>query len=143
MRAAGRRLTLDDLNHGIIRKEFGESRTHFALVCAAISCPSLRSEAYTGARLVEQLDDQARKFLRGSPTKNRVERRVLFLSPIITAYRSDFGVTPTPQGLGRALAPWFDGADKEMLLNGQFFIRETAFDWTLNSQAKAKILGLM
>ncbi|MEQ1692721.1 MAG: DUF547 domain-containing protein, partial [Gemmatimonas sp.] len=83
VRAAGRRLTLDDVNHGIIRKEFGEPRTHFALVCAAMGCPPLRSEAYSGAKLVDQLNDQSRRFLRESPTKNRLERRVLFLSPII------------------------------------------------------------
>ena len=143
VRAAGRRLTLDDVNHGIIRKEFGEPRAHFAIVCAAIGCPPLRSEAYTGARLVDQLEDQSRRFLRESPTKNRIERRGLFLSPIIVAYRTDFSVTPTPQGLGKALAPWFSGADRELLLAGRFFIRETPFDWTLNSQAQGKIRGLM
>ncbi|MBL0173605.1 MAG: DUF547 domain-containing protein [Gemmatimonadaceae bacterium] len=141
VRAAGRRLTLDDVNHGIIRKEFGEPRIHFALVCAAMGCPPLRSEAYTGARLVDQLNDQSRRFLRESPAKNRFERRVLFLSPILTAYRTDFG--PTTQDLSRALAPWFDGADKDLMMKGRVFIRETPFDWTLNSQAKAKARGLM
>ena len=141
VRAAGKRLTLDEVNHGIIRKEFGEPRIHFALVCAAIGCPPLRSEAYTGARLVDQLNDQTRIFLRESPGKNRMQRRTLFLSPILAAYRSDFG--PTAQDLGRALAPWFTGADKDMLMKGRVIIRETPFDWTLNSQAKAKGLGLL
>ena len=140
VRAAGRRLSLDEVSHGIIRKEFGEPRIHFALVCAAMSCPPLRSEAYTGARLVEQLNDQSRRFLRESPTKNRFERRVLYVSPILTAYRSDFG--PTPQDLGRALAPWFEGANKERLMKGHALIRATSFDWTLNSQANAKARGL-
>jgi hypothetical protein len=143
VRAAGRRLTLDEVNHGIIRKEFGEPRAHFAIVCAAMGCPPLRSEAYTGARLVDQLEDQSRRFLRESPSKNRLERRVLFLSPIIIAYRTDFAVTPTPQALGKALAPWFSGADREAILAGRVFIRETAFDWTLNSQALGKVRGLM
>jgi hypothetical protein len=68
---------------------------------------------------------------------------VLFLSPIIIAYRTDFAVTPTPQALGKALAPWFSGADREAILAGRVFIRETAFDWTLNSQALGKVRGLM
>lgn len=143
VRAAGRRLTLDEVNHGIIRKEFGEPRSHFAVVCAAIGCPPLRSEAYTGAKLVDQLEDQSRRFLRESPSKNRVERRMFSLSPIILAYRSDFAATPTPQGLGKALAAWYSGADRETLLAGRFFIRATPFDWTLNSQQQGKVRGLM
>lgn len=67
-----------------------------------MSCPPLRSEAYTGARLVEQLNDQSRRFLRESPTKNRFERRVLYVSPILTAYRSDFDWTLNSQANAKA-----------------------------------------
>src|SRR5688572_12953552 len=41
---------LDEIEQKIIRPEFREPRIHFALVCAAMGCPPLRSEAYTGAR---------------------------------------------------------------------------------------------
>ena len=60
VRAAGRELTLDEVEHEIVRKEFREPRIHFALVCAALSCPPLRREAYVGARLDAQLEEQAR-----------------------------------------------------------------------------------
>ena len=51
--------TLDEIEHEIIRERFDEPRVHYALVCAAKSCPQLRREAYTAPRLDAQLDDQA------------------------------------------------------------------------------------
>lgn len=139
--AAGRHLTLDDVDHTIIRREFGEPRIHFVLTCAAIGCPPLRSEAYTGERLVEQLNDQARRFLGESPTKNRIELRVFNLSPILVAYSSDFGATS--KDLALAVAPYMKGVDSTMLKPQRVFIRPTRFDWTLNSQAKARAKGLL
>ncbi|MCB9898795.1 MAG: DUF547 domain-containing protein [Planctomycetes bacterium] len=61
-RAAGRKLSLDQIEHEILRK-MGEPRIHFAIVCASKSCPDLRAEAYVAERLDEQLDDAVRRFL--------------------------------------------------------------------------------
>jgi hypothetical protein len=61
--AAGRRLSLDDIEHRIVRPQFADPRVHVALVCAAHSCPPLRGEPYRAAALSAQLDDQARRFL--------------------------------------------------------------------------------
>ena len=112
VRAAGRTLTLDEVEHQVIRKEFHEPRIHFALVCAAVSCPPLRREAYTGGRLDEQLDAQARAFL-ASPERNRVDAasRTVFLSPVFGWYREDFG--GTDEALGRLLAPLLPGRPRE------------------------------
>lgn len=52
--------SLNQIEHELIRPKFAEPRVHFALVCAAIGCPPLRNEAYTGSRLEEQLTDQSR-----------------------------------------------------------------------------------
>jgi hypothetical protein len=52
--------SLNEIEHEQIRPKFAEPRIHFALVCAAIGCPPLRSEAYDAKRLDEQLDDQMR-----------------------------------------------------------------------------------
>jgi len=52
--------SLNQIEHELIRPKFAEPRVHFALVCAAIGCPPLRPEAYTGSRLEEQLADQSR-----------------------------------------------------------------------------------
>ncbi|MFQ5990655.1 MAG: DUF547 domain-containing protein, partial [Candidatus Methylomirabilales bacterium] len=43
---AGKEYALDDIEHGILRKEFQQPRVHFAIVCASLSCPDLRTEPY-------------------------------------------------------------------------------------------------
>ncbi|MEO6246071.1 MAG: DUF547 domain-containing protein, partial [Opitutaceae bacterium] len=72
VRLFGKVTTLDHLEHGLIRKDYAEPRTHFALVCAARGCPPLRAGAFVGARLDTQLDEQGKIFL-GQVEKNRVD----------------------------------------------------------------------
>ena len=83
---------LDDIEHGILRKYFDEPRIHFALVCAARSCPPLRQEAYTGIKLDKQLTDQAIKFL-SDTTKNQLHPDHLLISSIFNWYSEDFTKT--------------------------------------------------
>lgn len=140
--AGGRRYHLDNVEHDIIRKLFKEPRIHFALVCAAMGCPALRSEAYTGAKLEKQLASQAYAFLLSSPEKNRVDvaSGIVHLSPILDWYREDFGGSDAE--LGRYLAGFHPpGPAKALLLSGSFKIESTPYDWTLNSQQKARELA--
>ena len=58
----GKKMNLNDIEHGIIRKEFKEPRIHFAVNCASLSCPPLRNEAFTASQLDEQLSDQTKFF---------------------------------------------------------------------------------
>jgi len=84
--------SLNNIEHKIIRPEFKDFRIHFALVCAAKSCPALRSEAYEGSQLDQQLDDQAKLFLSDN-SKNRfdVVTRKASISKIFDWYQKDFG----------------------------------------------------
>jgi hypothetical protein len=133
---------LDEIEQDIIRPRFREPRIHFALVCAAMGCPPLRSEAFVGARLSEQLDDQARTFLLRSPTKNRVDvaGRTVHLSPIFVEFRDyieDFG--GSKPAVGRYVARWFPaGPERTLLETGPFDVVVTEYDWTLNSQENAR-----
>lgn len=133
---------LDEIEQGIIRPTYQEPRIHFALVCAAMGCPPLRSEAYVGARLEAQLEDQGRVFVTTQPAKNRVDvaSRTVYLSPIFLSFRDyikDFGGSQA--AAGRYLARYFpDGAEKTLLQSGSFKARETVYDWTLNSQANGR-----
>jgi uncharacterized membrane protein YdjX (TVP38/TMEM64 family) len=132
VRAGGQVLTLDDVEHRIIRPQFKDPRVHVALVCAALGCPPLRSEAYDGARINEQLDDQARRFL-GQHGKNRVDvaSRTVFGSPIFTWYREDFGGSLA--GVGAFWARFLpSGADRDLVLGGAFAWKDTDYDWSLN-----------
>jgi hypothetical protein len=140
VKAGGQVYHLDNVEHDIIRKQFREPRIHFALVCAALGCPPLRSEAYTGARLEDQLADQARIFLRESPAKNRVAvaEGIVYASPILVEwYREDFG--GTPEAVGKYLAGFYpEGPERSLLLSGAFKLEATDYDWTLNSREKGR-----
>jgi len=62
-KAVGKMVTLDEIEHQILRKNFNEPRIHMAIVCASISCPDLSDEAYTPERLEEQLAEASRNFV--------------------------------------------------------------------------------
>ncbi len=88
---AGSKYSLNKIEHAVIRKQFDEPRIHMALVCAAKSCPPLRSEAYEGKRLDAQLNDSAKRFL-ADTTRNRFDRttNTLYLSELFSWYGEDF-----------------------------------------------------
>lgn len=132
--------TLDNIEHDIIRPTYNEPRIHFALVCAAMGCPPLRSEAFTGARLDAQLDDQAKIFLLRSPQKNRVDvaNRTFYHSMIFGYYKQDFG--GSLKTAGAYVARWYPAGspERQLLERGDFTAVETEYDWTLNSQQQAR-----
>ena len=82
-------MDLNNIEHGIIRKQFKEPRIHFALVCAAKSCPPLRNEAYVASRLSAQLNDQGKKFI-NDPSKNKISANSITISKILNWYGGDF-----------------------------------------------------
>ena len=130
-----RTMTLDDLEHKMIRVQFAEPRVHFALVCAARGCPSLRSEAYLGERLDAQLDDQARKFL-ADPRKNRVDAadRLVHLSPIFKWYGVDF--EKKAGSVLAAVKSYWPGNEAAVFDHADFSIHYTDYDWSLNDAGK-------
>lgn len=85
----GKKMDLNNIEHGIIRKDFGEPRIHFALVCAAKSCPPLRNEAFEASKLSKQLDEQGVAFLNDS-FKNQVSEKSAKLSNLFKWYGGDF-----------------------------------------------------
>lgn len=89
---SGKEYSLNDIEHKILRKKFDDNRIHFAIVCASISCPILRNEAYTAAQLENQLQDQAMIFF-NDETKNvfDVKNKVAHLSKILDWFSEDFG----------------------------------------------------
>jgi hypothetical protein len=129
----GAEMSLNHIEHGIIRKQFNDPRIHFALVCAAVSCPPLRSEAFEGYKLDVQLDDQGKTFL-GDKSKNyfEVDKKIAHLTKILEWYGSDFGATSSeillrikpflPPEIGSAIGKNPD----------QWRIVYNDYDWTLN-----------
>ena len=130
VRIYGETLSLDTLEHQLIRRNYREPRIHFALVCAAKGCPPLRAEAFVGARLEAQLNEQSQAFLRDT-SKNRieVEAKTIFLSPIFKWYQEDFD-----RHAGSVLAALKPHWPELPTVTDGFRIRFTEYDWTLNDR---------
>ena len=117
----GKKITLNQLEHGIIRKQYNEPRIHMALVCAAKSCPPLRSEVYTAEKLNAQLDDQSKKFLLSSSglVINR-SKGAAEISKIFKWYKKDF--TSVPDFIEKHSGKSLKGLK----------IKYLTYDWSLN-----------
>ena len=146
----GQNLTLGHIEHKILRVKFDEPGIHVAMVCAAIGCPPLRNEPYTGDKLQEQLGDQARRFL-ANPAKFKIERanHRIYLSPIFKWFAADFTNKNTPQkSIGRHkkeqsavlnyIASYLDKDRKDYVFSGKFKIKYLKYDWSLNEQQTKK-----
>jgi hypothetical protein len=133
----GKTRSLDEIEHELIRGEQGyqEPRVHFALNCASIGCPALRAEAYSGAKLEQQLDDAQQHFL-ADRSRNRLSGDSLQVSSIFKWYRADF--EQNGQSLASYLALQANALDlnqsqRQQLLDGQIEIEFLDYDWRLNS----------
>ncbi len=128
----GKKVSLEHIEHGILRKQYSNPAIHFALVCAAKGCPPLRSEAYRADKLEKQLSEQGRTFL-SNPLKNRVDapNRRVYLSPIFKWFAAD-----SEKKSGSVLAylkPLFPKEQSKRLAD-DFTIEYTDDDWSLNQQ---------
>jgi hypothetical protein len=134
VRIGGTGLSLDDIEHAIMRPIFKDPRVHYALNCASIGCPNLGVEAFTGARLNEQLEAAARAYV-NSRRGVAVEGERIVISSIYVWYKDDFG-----------------GSDKSVLdhlrryavpalarkLAGVSSLREHIYDWGVNEASSQK-----
>ncbi|MCD4779740.1 MAG: DUF547 domain-containing protein [Candidatus Omnitrophica bacterium] len=130
-----KKYSLNQIKHQIIRKRFNEPRIHFALVCAAKSCPPLRSEAYQADKLNEQLSDQAFRFL-NDPSQNGIDlnNKEIYLSGILKWYMIDSA--RDKYGLVKYVLPYWPinmrqavGVDVR-----SWTIRFVEYDWALNER---------
>jgi hypothetical protein len=132
-KAMGKPVSLDEIEHDNLRANYKDARVHFALVCGAVSCPFLRSEAYTAARLYEQLDAQGRQF-HSDPFRNRFDdqKKILYLSKIFDWFSGDF----KRDGGGKAyeFIRKFMPAAMAAKAGVNPAIEYIAYDWSLNSK---------
>lgn len=147
-KAAGRMLTLDEIEHKILRKEFDEPRIHTAINCASIGCPDLKAEPYTPLGLEEQLSQASAVFINNSAKGLEINAeggRVRF-SKIFKWFGEDF-VDEYGEGyefegrsekenaiLNFALIYLDDGDKKEFLKRNGFSMGWLGYDWQLNER---------
>ena len=124
----GKALSLDNIEHDILRKVWHDPRVHYAVNCASMSCPNLMGKAFTGASLDKMLTQGARDYVI-HPRGVKVDRGKVYLSQIFDWYRKDFG-TSDAEVLGH-IAGYAAPALKAQL-QGVTRIAGYDYDWSLN-----------
>lgn len=117
---------LNNIEHGIIRKDFEEARIHFAVNCASKSCPKLLNEAFTAERLDEQLDQVARSFI-NNPLKNKISADNAELSSIFSWFRGDFTKSKEINNIRDFINQY-----SNTKINNDAKISYLDYDWTVN-----------
>lgn len=130
---ANRRLSPDDIEHKILRKQFKDPRIHFAIICASRGCPPLPRVAYTEANVQTRLEEETKSYL-NSARGTRINRstNTLYVSKLFDWFSDDF-----IQKRGSAISfmrPYLDG-EVLSFLDGKPKISYLKYDWTLNAQA--------
>ena len=126
-RVAGIELTLNDIEHRILRPLWRDKRIHYAVNCASLGCPNLADEAYDERDIEAQLDSAAREFIRSSKGVN-LSGNTLTLSSIYDWYADDFG---TQKQLLDHLRNFLDKEAAHNLANFKGHIRYD-YNWALN-----------
>ena len=131
----GTKLSLATIENRILRKDLREPRVHFALVCAATSCPPLKQGLYTAERIHAELDNAAQQFIR-SPAGVLVEREThtLWLSRIFKWYHGDF--ERAAGSVLKYVRPYLSADDQAYLdrHEPQVRLRYFNYNWQLNGQ---------
>ncbi|MBD0314873.1 MAG: DUF547 domain-containing protein [Microcoleus sp. T3-bin5] len=124
----GKKYSLNQIEHAILRPEFAEPRIHFALVCASVGCPLLRRGAYFPESVRTQLEADASRFIH-NPDKVRydAQKKTLYLSKIFKWYEEDFvkAAGSVAEYVGRYLGP-------EAAVGDGWAIVFLPYDWNLN-----------
>ncbi|WP_017324852.1 DUF547 domain-containing protein [Synechococcus sp. PCC 7336] len=141
--------TLNNIEHDVLRVDFDEPRIHAALVCAAVSCPPLRTEPFTGENLDAQLDDQVEQWL-AKEDGLRIDREegVVYLSKIFDWFTVDwvpsygldegdnrFTGNDKERAVLNFVAGYVNESDREFLEAGDYRIQYFDYDWSLNIQS--------
>ncbi len=134
--AAGTRVSLDEIEHKILRKEFAEPRIHFAIVCASIGCPDLDNKAFEAENIGQHLDERARLFFTQSKNFKLQEKGAgvtITLSRIMDWFKNDFG--DTKEKRLTFLKGYLKEKEVKMLKAAQSVdIKFLKYDWTLNKK---------
>ncbi|RKF19558.1 DUF547 domain-containing protein [Alginatibacterium sediminis] len=128
----GQNVSLDHIEHTLIRGEFSEPRIHVAVVCASKGCPPLQNKAFTAQNLEAMLENAMQGFLRGS--ENSYSQGVLKVSTIFDWYGDDFasGGSKGEQGVKNYIANYNElfSVSVEQIKNAKLSYHE--YDWSLN-----------
>jgi hypothetical protein len=130
VRINGKVLSLDGIEHEILRAQFKDPRVHFAVNCASKSCPPLIPEPYRGSTLNRQLDNATRAFI-NDPKSNYLKGNQLYVSRIFKWFSEDFN-----DDVVGFFLKYAEGDFKKELeaQKGKVKIVYLDYDWSLNGR---------
>ncbi len=126
-------LSLDDIEHEILRPVFADSRIHYAVNCASIGCPNLQNRAFTSDNLQQLLDLAAKQYI-NHPRAVRIHNDELIVSSIYKWYAEDFGDDES-EIIEHILK--FATPDLTDQLKGRDEFDDYEYDWMLNEPGNA------
>ncbi|WP_419190654.1 DUF547 domain-containing protein [Saltatorellus ferox] len=132
----GKKITLDEIEHELLRPVFKDARVHAAINCASLGCPPLRATAFIAEDLSEQLDDQVQVWL-GDSSRNQVVpvNGKIRVSKIFDWFEEDFGQGDAP--IVRWIADHVGDESTAKALRAQaakIDVRYVDYDWSVNAQ---------
>ena len=125
----GKAVTLNDIEHRILRPIWQDHRLHFALNCASIGCPNLSKTAYSSSNVQAQLQRAQKRYL-SHPRGVSLRKNKLVLSSIFDWYQVDF--SEDEQGLKAYLAAQLPQQAQSILASKNAI--DYDYDWDLNEQ---------
>ncbi|MFT5732668.1 MAG: hypothetical protein ACJA2W_001449 [Planctomycetota bacterium] len=129
-------ITLDEIEHELLRPVFKDARVHAAVNCASMGCPPLRATAFTADGLGDQLDDQVAVWLSDS-TRNQVTPQggKIRVSKIFDWFEKDFGKNDA--AVARWIGDHVGDEAKGKALRDQarsIDVKYLDYDWGINAQ---------
>ncbi|WP_299553946.1 DUF547 domain-containing protein [Seonamhaeicola sp.] len=124
---AGTEITLNDIEHKLLRAQFKDPRFHFVLVCGAVGCPPLISDAYLPETLDKQMEVQTKIALNGTFLRVNTKKKRVEASQIMEWYRDDFRMNGTTE-------IDFINTYRTEKIPDNFKIRYFPYDWKVNEQ---------
>jgi hypothetical protein len=130
LKVSGKELSLDDIEHGILRPIWKDVRIHYAVNCASIGCPNLAPQAYTAEKLEPMLEEAARAYINHPRGFARVDG-ALVASSIFDWYVDDWG----DQGAVLNHARKYASDKTKAIIGTATEIDSHDYDWSLNDAA--------
>jgi len=124
----GRPTSLDDIEHGILRKQFPSPLIHYMVNCASIGCPNLKNSLWDAKTLDSERDQAARDFV-NSPRGAKITAKGIEVSSIYRWFAGDFGGY---KGGVRTHLMQYAGPELKAALDGGAKITGHGYNWSLN-----------
>jgi len=129
-KVGGQDISLNDIEHEKLRKEWDEPMLHACIVCASASCPNIRPEAFVVSKQKEQMEDQMRDWMKNDSKGIKLTKKGLELSRIFLWFGADFGKW---DGIKEFLPQFIDDEMvQKKVAEGSVTVRYFEYGWQIN-----------